>query len=559
MAFIRSADGTPGPLVVGRSLFDTADDEQLPVPTSCLRNGYCHECVVNVLAGMSCLSPRTDAEAFLRDPYRLACQARIERTNEDVEFEPLRRSPKILSEGRPRAVRLDPVVTRRGDDILYDGEVVDRFRGHMLGLAIDLGTTTVAMDLVDLESGESLSVTAFENPQRFGGSDVMSRISYDDGPHHGELQKSVVTALNRHITDLGKRCGFARQEIYEITVAGNSTMRDLLFRLDVQPIGTRPYKSTIEQAFLDGERDVTAYTERSRRLGIRCNIHTRVYGLPLIASHVGADTAADLVACDMMSAESDDVVMLVDIGTNTEVVIVGRGRMLAASSPAGPAFEGGLVRYGIPGYEGAIETLHIDDDGTFRYSTIGGSDPVGICGSGLIDLLAELRRTGQMSEQGALQSDADGAVRNSEITIVSDQGIMFSAEDASHLAQAKAANYCGQYLLLKEFGIGPADISALYLAGGFANYIDIASAVAIGFLLPVPMERIAKVGNAAMQGAREVLLDRTRRAHLERVCQQVEHVELETKPEFFDAFVDGCMFSPMPDRFAGGAIEMEVP
>jgi uncharacterized 2Fe-2S/4Fe-4S cluster protein (DUF4445 family) len=549
MASIRSAGSQPRPLTAGRTLFDLADDMGLQVPTSCLRNGYCHECVVHIETGMSCLNPRTDAEAFLRDPYRLACQARVERTDEDVDFEPLRRSPKILSEGRPRAVRLDPVVTRRGDDILYDGEVVDHFRGHLLGLAIDLGTTTVVMDLVDLESGESLSVTAFENPQRFGGSDVMNRITYDGGSHHGELQKSVVTALNRHIAELGERFGFARQEIYEITVAGNSTMRDLLFRLDVQPIGTRPYRSTIEQAFLDGERDTTAHTDRSRRLGIRCNIHTRVYGLPLIASHVGADTAADLVACDMMSADSDDVVMLVDVGTNTEVVISGRGRMLTASSPAGPAFEGGLVRYGIPGYDGAIERLRIDADGGIDFTTIGDSDPVGICGSGLIDLLAELRRSGLMSERGVLKTGAAGAVRNPHIMIAPDQGITFSAEDASHLAQAKAANYCSQRLLLKEFGIDPVDISTLYLAGGFANYIDIDSAVAIGFLAPVPVERIVKVGNAALQGAREVLLDRTRRVELERVCQRVEHVELETKPEFFDAFVDGCMFNPMPERF----------
>jgi uncharacterized 2Fe-2S/4Fe-4S cluster protein (DUF4445 family) len=396
---------------------------QLQVPTSCLRNGYCHECVVEVTAGMNCLSPRTDSEAFLRDPYRLACQARVDNTDEYIEFEPLRRSPKILSEGRPRVVQLDPVITRRGDEILNDGNVIDHFRGHILGLAIDLGTTTVAMDLVDLESGESLCVTAFENPQRFGGSDVMNRISYDGGAHHGELQKSLTTALNSHIAELGERFDFSRQEIYEITIAGNSTMRDLLFRLDVQPIGTRPYKSTIEQAFLDGERTTTAYSEKSRRLGIRCNVETRVYGLPLIASHVGADTAADLVACDMMSAASDDVVMLVDVGTNTEVVIAGRGRMLTASSPAGPAFEGGLVRYGVPGYEGAIESVRIDADGAFHCATIGDVEPVGICGSGLVDLLAELRRTEAMSERGVLQTGATGAVRNAQVTIAQDQGI----------------------------------------------------------------------------------------------------------------------------------------
>lgn len=554
MALVHAIDGAqecgePRPCQVGRSLFDYADELDLRVPTSCLRNGYCHECVVDVLEGAEALSPRTEAEAFLQNPYRLACQARLVEDGTDVRFTPLRRTPKILSDTRARAVPLDPVVTRRGDDVLYDGQVVDGYRGHMLGLAVDLGTTTVAVDLIDLESGSSLCVTSFENPQRFGGSDVMNRISYDGGAHHGELQRAVATALNRAIADLGERFGFVRQEIYEITVAGNSTMRDLLFRLDVQPIGTRPYKSTVEQAVLDGQRQTTAYVERSRRLGVRCNLQTRVYGLPLIASHVGADTAADLVACDMMDAESDDVVMMVDVGTNTEVVIAGRGRMLCASSPAGPAFEGGLVRFGMPGYEGAIETVRIGDDGTFHCATIGGGPAEGICGSGLIDLLAELRRSDRMSERGAIASQ--GTQRNPSVCLDEARGITFSAEDASHLAQAKAASYCGQYLLMREFGVSPEEITTLYLAGGFANYIDVANAVAIGFLAPVPAERIVKVGNAALQGAREVLLDRSRRTALEALCRRVEHLELETRPDFFDAFVDGCMFQPMPARFPG--------
>ncbi len=544
MAVVRAPGLEPRRLTPGRTLFDYADDLRLRVPTSCLRNGYCHECVVEVHSGMEALRPRSEAERFLRDPYRLACQALVVE-DLDVDFEPLRRSPQILSGTRPRRIELDPVVGRRGDEVLYDGEPVDRYRGHLYGLAIDLGTTTVAMDLVDLETGDSVCVTSFENPQRFGGSDVMHRITYDGGPHHGELQKAVATALNHHIAGMCDRLGFVRQEIYEITLAGNPTMRDLLFRLDVQPIGTRPYKSTVERAFLDGERSTTAWVEKSRRLGIRANIHTRVYGLPLIASHVGADTAAALVACDLLSAEGDGVSLLVDVGTNTEVVIAGRGRMVAASSPAGPAFEGGLVGCGMPGYEGAIESVRIDDHGAFVCSTIGGAEPLGLCGSGLVDLLAELRRTNRMSEKGVL---GDGRQRNPRVMVAPEQGLAFSAEDASHLAQAKAANYCGQYLLLREFGIDPADVSRLYLAGGFANYVDAANAVAIGFLAPVPAERVVKVGNAALQGAREVLLSRGRRQRLEAAVAGIEHVELETVPEFFDAFVDGCMFRPMPSR-----------
>ncbi|MBT4099684.1 MAG: DUF4445 domain-containing protein [Gemmatimonadetes bacterium] len=530
------------PLTTGRTLFDFADDLTAQVPTSCLRNGYCHECVVSVEEGSESLSAPTDAESFLKPPYRLACQARIVDDALDVRFTPLRRTPQILSSSPPRVIDLDPVVTLDGDRVLYDAEPVDTFRGHVLGLAIDLGTTTIVMDLVDLLTGESLAIAAFENPQRFGGSDIMNRISYDGGPHKGELQKAVTTAINQHISRLGEELGFRRQEIYEITIAGNSTMRDLFFRLDVQPIGTRPYKSTIEEAFRNGELPTTALLERSRRLGVRANIHTRVYGLPLIASHVGADTAADLVAIDLLEAPQDQVVMLVDVGTNTEVIIAGHGRMLAASSPAGPAFEGGLVLHGMPGYEGAIESVTIDAEGAFQCGVIGDCDPVGICGSGLVDLLAELRRSELMSERGVI---GDGLTRNQSILLDKTHNISFSSEDASHLAQAKAANYCGQQLLMRQFGVDASAIDRLFLAGGFANYIDVSNAMDIGFIAPVAKDRVTKIGNAALQGAREVLLDRRRRRKLEETVTTIEHVELETDPTFFDSFVDGCMFQPM--------------
>ncbi|HJN30879.1 MAG TPA: ASKHA domain-containing protein [Candidatus Latescibacteria bacterium] len=530
------------PLIKGRTLFDYADDLQAQVPTSCLRNGYCHECVVAVEQGAEQLSPLTEAESFLSPPYRLACQARIEEEGTDVRFTPLRRTPQILSASQSREVDLNPMVTLDGTNVYYDDEWVDTFRGHVLGLAVDLGTTTIVLELIDLLTGDSLSVVAFENPQRFGGSDVMNRISYDGGPHHGELQKAVTTAINRHIANMGEKFGFRRQEIYEITIAGNSTMRDLLFRLDVQPIGTRPYKSTVEEAFRNGERGTTAVVERSRRLGLRANIHTRVYGLPLIASHVGADTAADLVAIDLLEPPDDQIVMLVDVGTNTEVIIAGKGRMLAASSPAGPAFEGGLVQYGMPGYEGAIESVTIDGDGNFGCRVIGDAAPVGICGSGLVDLLAELRRSEMMSERGVI---GDGRERNQSVLLDEARGITFSSEDASHLAQAKAANYCGQLLLMRQFGVDASGIDRLYLAGGFANYIDVDNAMAIGFIVPVAADRVEKIGNAALQGAREVLIDRQRRTRLEQIVPQIDHVELETDPTFFDTFVDGCMFQPM--------------
>ena len=537
-------DNTSYPLSTGGTLFDYADQLGARVPTSCGRTGHCHECIVEVTSGRQALSAPTPAEDFLRGEFRLACQAKVEDADVDIEFAPLFRTPRILTQTVDRPAEIDPVVQRRGQAIYYGDEEIDEYRGHIYGLAIDLGTTTIVLDLVDLETGESVQLSAFENPQRFGGSDIMHRISYD-GQHPGELRQSLVKALNHEIENLCRRGGFVRQEIYEIAIAGNSTMRDILFRLDVQSIGQKPYKSSIEHEYLNGERTATSLVEKTRRLGLKANPKARAYSLPLIASHVGADVAADLVAVDMdLTSES---AMLVDVGTNTEVVVAHQGRLVAASCPAGPAFEGGGITYGMPGCDGAIESIRWD--GTrWQWETIGDTAPAGLCGSGLIDLLAELRRHDLMAPKGVF------ADKKRQFELVPERGITFSRLDASNLAQAKAANFCGQYIVLRTLGLDPSDVQQLYLAGGFANYVDVQAAIDIGFLAPVPTARIAKVGNAAVQGAREVLLSAGKRARIEALAKRIEHVELETTPDFFELFVEGCQFKPMPLKLTAASV-----
>lgn len=539
-----SHDGRKRQLVEGKTLFDYADELEMQVPTSCGRTGICHECVVEVKQGMEALCARQDQESFLRENYRLACQAIVENPELEVQFAPLRRRPKILVTACEKPLVHDPVVQVQGNTVSYDGVTIDRYRGHLYGLAVDVGTTTVVAELVDLQQGRSVCISSFENPQRFGGSDVMHRISYDGGPFRGELHKAIINALNHEIQEMSRTLGLNRHEIYEIVVAGNSTMRDLFFNLDVQSIGQRPYKSEIEHEYLAKKRQTTALWEDARGLGLRVNPRAKVFGMPLVASHVGADTAADLLAIDMDSQQ--DVVMLVDVGTNTEVVVGNARRMLAASCPAGPAFEGGLVKYGMPGADGAIESLRLEG-GRWCYHTIGDTEPQGICGSGLIDLLAELRRHEQMTPKGVLRD------KLFELTIVPEHGITFSREDASNLAQAKAANYCGQLIVMRQFGINPAEVSKLYLAGGFANYINVTSAIEIGFLPPVPQERIVKIGNAALLGTKEALLSKRKRQSLESLLKRIEHVELETTPDFFEVFVEGCQFKPMPTQLAPDA------
>jgi uncharacterized 2Fe-2S/4Fe-4S cluster protein (DUF4445 family) len=524
----------------GCTLFECADLLGVRVPTSCNRQGTCHECIVDVSRGMEGLSARTAAESFLRENYRLACQAVVSDPSSKIEFAPLGRRPKILTDSAAAAAEIDPLVTRCNGQVFYDGTPIDEDRGRICGLAVDWGTTTAVMELVDLETGESVCLTSFENPQRFGGSDVMNRISYDSGPGRGELHKAAISTLNREIREFCRVAGVDRRQIYEAVVVGNATMRDLLFGLDVQPIGQKPYKSVVEHEYLAQRRTGTALYELAHKLAILAHPQARIYGGPLIASHVGADTAAALLATGMHA--SGETSMLVDIGTNTEVVVSHRGRMVAASCPAGPAFEGGLITYGMTGCDGAIERLALNG-GAWKYHTIGGVTPRGICGSGLIDLLAELRRAEKMAPKGIF------ANRARVFDIVPEQGITFSRADASNLAQAKAANFCGQLIVMRHVGVEPADIQRLYLAGGFANYIDIRNAIEIGFLAPVPEDRIVKTGNAAHAGARQMLLSRGRRSEIEDLAKRIGHVELETVPDFFDLFVEGCQFKPMPSTW----------
>jgi uncharacterized 2Fe-2S/4Fe-4S cluster protein (DUF4445 family) len=532
-------------LVAGRTIFEYADELSVEVPTSCQRNGRCHECVVEIRKGMASLSPPNEAESFLRGDFRLACQAEVISDAEDIEFAALRRRPKILTSSPVTDNQtLDTAVQERGGKVYYEDEEVGSFRGHLFGLAIDLGTTTVAMELIDLQSGQGVRTCSFENPQRFGGSDIMHRISFDGAEGSGELQRAVCAAINREILEFCRELQFSRHEIYEITIAANTTMREILFKIDVQTVGQKPYKSLIESEATAGIRSGTALIENARSLGLLANPRARVYGLPLIASHVGGDLAAGLSALDI-SADGDETIMLVDMGTNTEVFLRHRGRMMVASCPAGPAFEGGLVKYGMPAYDGAIEKISLGADGAdVCYETIGEVAPEGLCGSGLIDLLAELRRHDLMTAKGVFTVDK----RLFELMLVPNHGITFSKEDASNLGQAKAANYCGQLIVMRTLGVDPGDIDRLYLAGGFAHHVDIASAAEIGLLAPVPEARVVRAGNTSLRGARGILLSRSKRRALEKLVCEIEHIELETSADFFELFVDGCQFKPMPER-----------
>jgi uncharacterized 2Fe-2S/4Fe-4S cluster protein (DUF4445 family) len=526
----------------GVSLFDAAGQAGVRVPTSCVTQGKCKECVVEVTRGMELLTPPTGFERHLdaRMQFRLSCQCRVAAENGAVECHTMRRG-RMRIERRAlhlpathQTTTLDPAVRREGDRVVdaMTGEEIARSTGPIHGLAIDLGTTTVVVRLIDLETGEQVADTSFENPQRFGGSDIMSRIHYDTGHPGRLLMRTAAGYLSHAIADLPAD----PLTIYDVVLVGNSTMRDLFFRQSVYTIGQNPYRSITEIELAEGKRTTTSLRTTGRRSLLPIHPNARVYGLPIISGHVGADAAACLLAIDL--AHEDRLVAIMDIGTNTELLVGNRHRILAASCPAGPAFEGGAIACGMPGLDGAIEDVALDDDGTFRLGVIGGGPPEGICGSGLVDLLSELLRTGRMNAMGRFEDGID------RITLDAERDIFFLEQDVNELAQAKGANIAGLQVVFSDYGLQFDDIAVFYLAGGFGRHLKKSASKRIGLIPDIADGKIVQVGNAALEGATIALVSKSRRQELEDLVRKVEHCRLETHPGFFDFFVDGCQFRP---------------
>jgi len=525
----------------GSSLFEYAEGLGVFVPTSCIKQGKCKECLVEIVAGMEHLTPRTPAEGHLEDPFRLSCQTRLAHGDGVVRCHTMRRGDMRIERQAfqlpvtHESFALEPAVRREGNRILLDGEPIERGGGPIHGLAADLGTTTVVLRLFDLETGDVVADSSFENPQRFGGSDVMSRI-YWDTHHKGKLlQRTLAGYLTHAIEQFPVPPG----TIYEMVVVGNSTMRDLFFREDVYSIGQNPYRSITEIEVGEGKRSQTTLVATPRRLQLPIHPRARVYGLPIISGHVGADAAACMLAVDL--ARERRTVAVMDIGTNTELILGNRDRILAASCPAGPAFEGGKILCGMPGLPGAIEKVHIRDDGSIETSVIDDVPPEGICGSGLVDALGELLRTGRMNSLGRLEDGASEVVLDAR----GESPIVLREADINELAQAKGANVAGLHVVFESYGLKFEDLDVFYLAGGFGRHLDVGSARRIGLIPDIPDGKIRQVGNAAIEGASIALLSKPKREELERLVRRVTHCRLETHPDFFHYFVEGCQFAPV--------------
>lgn len=524
----------------GASLFDYAEGLGIKVPTSCQKQGKCKECLIEVVEGMELLSPPEPQESHLRDKFRLSCRCTVIADEGTIRCHTMRRGEMKIERhalNLPVTDKLipDPCVTRDGDRILLDGEEIDRSTGPLYGLALDLGTTTVVLRLINLETGEVVADASFENPQRFGGSDVMSRIHYDTHQKGFILQRTLIAYLNHAIEEFPVN----PNSIYEMVVVGNSTMRDIFFRLNVYSIGQNPYQSITEIELHEGKRTETSLERSAKRMMINIHPNARIYGGPIISGHVGADAAACMLAVDL--AHEDRLIAIMDIGTNTELIVGNKNKIMAASCPAGPAFEGGAISCGMPGLPGAIEKVVIGDNGTIGTKVIGDVEPEGICGSGLVDLLSELLRTERINTLGRFETGED------RIVVASGDGheIYFTESDINELAQAKGANVAGLHVTFNKYGIRFDDLDVFYLAGGFGRHLNVTSSKRIGLIPNIADSKIVQVGNAAIEGACIALLSKTKRMELEALVKRITHCRLEADPNFFDYFVEGCQFNPV--------------
>lgn len=541
MTVTLTINGQSTDAVSGCSLFEHAETLDIDVPTSCRKQGKCKECMVEVFEGMDLLSSRTDPEQHLKGDFRLSCQTFVTGVTGHVRCHTMRRGQMRIERhalGLPAGrepIRLDPAVTRNGECILIDGVEVDHSTGPIHGIAIDLGTTTVVMRLLDLETGDLVADTSFENPQRFGGTEVMSRIAYDTERPGRLLMRTLAGYLSHAI----ERFPIDPKTIYEVVVVGNSTMRDLFFWQSVYSIGQSPYQSITELEMAEGKRTTTSLTQTGQHSLLPIHRRARVYGAPIISGHVGADAAAAMLAVDM--AHEERLIAIMDIGTNTELIVGNRHHILAASCPAGPAFEGGAIACGMPALEGAVDTVEIGADGRINLGIIGDAPPDGICGSGLVDALSELLRTGRMNERGRFEDD----LHRVDLYRDAERAVYLLESDVNELAQAKGANAAGLHVVFNTYGIDFDDIDVFYLAGGFGRHINVEAAKRIGLVPNLPNTKIVQAGNTAIEGATIALLSQQKRLELEELVKRVQHCRLETHPNFFDFFVEGCLFKPV--------------
>jgi len=406
---------------------------------------------------------------------------------------------------------------------------------RVLGLAVDLGTTKLAGYLIDLTSGDTLASVGAMNPQIAFGEDVMSRIGHAIRTEEGkkQLQSAIIEALNTLAMDLCAQVGRSVLDIADAVVVGNTAMHHLFLGLPVKQLGLAPYVAAENQAVYIDAVD----------LGLEFSPGAKVYSMPNIAGFVGADHTAMLLGSGMVNFDSN--VLGLDIGTNTEISLIASGKHYACSTASGPAFEGAHIKHGMRAAPGAIEKVLIRDD-EIMLQTIDNRPPVGLCGSGILDVVAQLRKNEIISRRGSFNKEQNSErVQNGshgdEFILVSDREsnqhpITFNRSDINQIQLAKGAMRTGVDVLLEKAGLTAGDLDTIIIAGAFGTYLDIESGIEIGMFPDIPRDKFQQVGNAAGAGARMGLLSLEKRGQAARIVEKVDYVELTVEPSFSKAF-----------------------
>ncbi len=500
-------------------------ENNIDLASVCGGQGKCRSCRVRIEKGIA--GPPTAGERKrlsreeLESGWRLACQTRPA-GDLVVYLPPVRR---LTSTPAFKEELLAGVVPDGGA----------RRPGRAPGVAVDLGTTKIAGYLVDLRDGRILDSCAIANPQDVHGDDVISRITYAMSSDEGErrLQRKAVAAMDELIRKLCRAEDCAPGMISRISVCGNTAMHHLLLGLPVGQLASAPY--------LPWTKDPVNIS--AGRLGLKSAGEADVYLLPVIGGYVGGDHVAVLAATD--AADRKSATLIVDIGTNTEISLAGAGGIASVSCASGPAFEGGHIKHGMKASAGAIDKIVIKD-GRVRFRTIAGHRPVGICGSGMLDAVAQMSIAALIDPGGRMRRESP-LIRmkggQPEILIAAGglsaggEDIVITQGDIRELQLAKAAIRTGIDVLLETAGMAADDVKRVIIAGTFGNYIDIKSAVRVGMLPDLPLRRFSQVGNAAGAGACMVLVSEAARKKAEATAGNVRYIELADRPDFMQKFV----------------------
>ncbi len=417
---------------------------------------------------------------------------------------------------------------------------------HIYGLAIDLGSTSVVFYLVNLETAKTVRTISLENPQRRHGEDILDRILFAGRGGLETLQAEVTGLINKAVDQLTKTEGVSSDSIFFCSVAGNTTMCHFLLALDPSHICREPYIPAVNRFDL----------LKPAELGINMNRQGAIYVLPNVGSYFGGDLLAGILASGMFQKE--EISMLVDVGTNAEVVLGNKDWLVACAGAAGPALEGGILSCGMRAQEGAIERIRISSsDLSVRYETIGNTSPRGLCGSAIIDLLAEMFKAGLVDPTGKLITGKDPKrfrkINGEWAFVIADETktgtknpVYITQSDIKNLIRSKGAMYTILNVVIQSVGITFQDIDNFYVAGAFGNYIDPENAITIGMLPDIPLERFKGLGNSAGTGAVMVMLDRNARKELDEICERITYLEMNVRGDFMNQLT-GALFLPHTD------------